>query len=85
RTFVQVLAPFAPHHAEEMWSAVGEGSVHEQAWPGYDEALIAEEEITLVVQVNGKLRARVTVPAGISEDEATERALARARVRPHVA
>jgi len=85
RTFVQVLAPFAPHHAEEMWSAMGEGySVHEQAWPGYDEDLIAEEEITLVVQVNGKLRDRVTVPADISEEAAREQALASERVRPHV-
>jgi leucyl-tRNA synthetase len=85
RTFVAVLAPFAPHHAEEMWAEMGEeGSVHEQAWPGYDESLIAEEEITLVVQVNGKLRDRVTVPAGISEEAAKEQALASERVRPHV-
>jgi leucyl-tRNA synthetase len=85
RTFVAVLAPFAPHHAEEMWAGTGEGgSVHEQAWPGYDEALIAEDEITLVVQVNGKLRDRVTVPAGISEETAKEQALASEKVRPHV-
>ncbi len=85
RTFVTVLAPLAPHHAEEMWAELGEvGSVHEQAWPGYDEALIVEEEITLVVQVNGKVRDRVTVPAGISEEDAREQALASERVRPHV-
>ena len=85
RTFVAVLAPFAPHHAEEMWAEMGEeGSVHEQAWPSYDEALIAEEEITLVVQVNGKLRDRVTVPAGIGEEAAKEQALASEKVRPHV-
>jgi leucyl-tRNA synthetase len=85
RTFVAVLAPFAPHHAEEMWAGMGEaGSIHEQAWPGYDEALIAEEEITLVVQVNGKLRDRVPVPAGISEEAAKEQALASEKVRPHV-
>src|SRR4028118_1761040 len=85
RTFVAVLAPFAPHHAEEMWAGVGGGgSGHEQAWPGYDEALITEEEITLVVQVNGKLRDRVTVPTGISEEAAKEQALASEKVRPHV-
>ena len=85
RTFVLVLAPLAPHHAEEMWAEMGEGgSVHEQAWPGYDQALIVEEEITLVVQVNGKVRDRVTVPAGISEEAAREQALASERVRPHV-
>ena len=85
RAFVLVLAPFAPHHAEEMWAAIGEPySVHEQPWPAYDEALISAEEITLVVQVNGKLRDRVSVPADISEDEAKELALSSAKVRPHV-
>jgi len=85
RTFVLVLAPFTPHHAEELWDALGEPySVHEQAWPGYDEALIQADEITLVVQVNGKLRDRVTVSADISEEAARELALASAKVRPHV-
>jgi leucyl-tRNA synthetase len=78
RTFVLVLAPFTPHHAEETYS------VHEQAWPGYDEALIQADEITLVVQVNGKLRDRVTVAADISEEAARELALASTKVRPHV-
>ena len=85
RTFVLILAPFAPHHAEEMWEAFGEPySVHEQAWPGFDEALIQADEITLVVQVNGKLRDRVTVPADISGEAAKDLALASAKVRPHV-
>ena len=85
RTFVLLLAPFAPHHAEEMWEALGEPySVHEQPWPGWDEALIAAEEVTLVVQVNGKLRDRMSVPADISEEDAKELALSSARVRPHV-
>ncbi len=85
RTFALVLAPFAPHHAEEMWAATGEPySVHEQAWPAWDEALISADEITLVVQVNGKLRDRVSVPADISEDDARELALSSAKVRPHV-
>jgi leucyl-tRNA synthetase len=85
RTFVLVLAPFAPHHAEEMWAAVGEPySVHEQAWPSWDESLIAAEQITLVVQVNGKLRDRIVVPADIAEEEAKELALSSTKVRPHV-
>ncbi len=85
RTFVLVLAPFTPHHAEELWAALGEPfSVHEQGWPGYEEALIQADEITLVVQVNGKLRDRVTVPADISEEAARELALGSARVQPHV-
>src|SRR5215208_4808451 len=85
RTFALVLAPFAPHHAEEMWAAMGESySVHEQVWPAWDETLIAAEEITLVVQVNGKLRDRIEVPADITEAAAKELALSSERVRPHL-
>jgi leucyl-tRNA synthetase len=85
RAFVTVLAPFAPHHAEEMWAAMGEEySVHERAWPGYEEALIQAQEITLIVQVNGKLRDRIEAPADISEDAAKELAISSARVRPHL-
>jgi leucyl-tRNA synthetase len=85
RTFATVLAPFAPHHAEEMWAAMGEEySVHLQKWPCWDESLIVAEEITLVVQVNGKLRDRIEVPADIAEEEAKKLALSSARVRPYV-
>jgi len=85
RTFVLVLAPFAPHHAEEMWALMGfPYSVHEQAWPEWDEGLIAEKAFTLVVQVNGKLRDRIEAPADVSEDTAKELALASMKVRPHV-
>jgi leucyl-tRNA synthetase len=85
RTFVLVLAPFAPHHAEEMWAAMGEPySVHEQAWPAWDETSIQAAEITLVVQVNGKLRDRIEVPTDITEETAKELALSSAKVRPHV-
>jgi leucyl-tRNA synthetase len=85
RTFVLVLAPFAPHHAEEMWEDLGEPySVHEQSWPAWDENLIRAEEITLVVQVNGKLRDRIEVPADITEEAAKELALSSERIRPHV-
>jgi leucyl-tRNA synthetase len=85
RTFVTVLSPFAPHHAEELWAAMGEEySVHEQAWPDYEEALIQAQEITLIVQVNGKLRDRIEAPADISEEAARDLALSSARVRPHL-
>jgi leucyl-tRNA synthetase len=85
RTFVTVLAPFAPHHAEEMWAKMGEEySVHLREWPSWDESLILAEEITLVVQVNGKLRDRIEAPADITEEGARELALSSARVRPHV-
>jgi leucyl-tRNA synthetase len=85
RTFVTVLSPFAPHHAEELWAAIGEEySVHEQAWPDYEEALIQAQEITLIVQVNGKLRDRIEAPADISEAAARDLALSSPRVRPHL-
>ncbi|QYJ16188.1 Leucine--tRNA ligase [Rubrobacter xylanophilus DSM 9941] len=85
RTFLLVLAPFAPHHAEEMWEILGEEySVHEQAWPRWDEELVREETVTLVVQVNGKLRDRVEAPAGVDEGQARELALASERVRAHI-
>jgi len=85
RTYTRLLAPFAPHHAEEMWEALGEEfSVHQQWWPEWDEAAIAEEEITLIVQVNGKLRDRIEAPADVSEEGAKELALASERVVPHV-
>ena len=72
-----MLAPIAPHIAEELWHSLGrEGSVHLQPWPEVDEEAARDEEITLVVQVNGKLRDRVSVPVGISEEEAREKALA---------
>jgi len=85
RSFLLVLAPFAPHHAEEMWEILGEEySVHEQGWPSWDEELVREETVTLVVQVNGKLRDRVEAPAGVDEDRARELALSSERVRAHV-
>jgi leucyl-tRNA synthetase len=75
--YLKMLAPVAPHITEEMWSQLGKPySIHTQAWPKVDEAAAADDEVTLVVQVNGKLRDRITVAAGISEEEARARALA---------
>jgi leucyl-tRNA synthetase len=66
-----VLAPFAPHLAEELWSRMGyERSVHLERWIEPDPAALAVGEITLVVQVNGKVRARIQTPPGIAEDDA---------------
>ena len=61
-----------------------EYSVHEQAWPGFEEALIQAQESTLIVQGNGRLRDRIEAPADISEVAARELALSSARVRPHL-
>jgi leucyl-tRNA synthetase len=85
RIFVLALAPLAPHHAEEIWSRLGlPYSVHEQPWPGYDEDLIREEQVTLVVQINGKVRDRIEAPADVSEEIAKKLALSSAKIRPHV-
>jgi len=70
-TLLLLLAPTAPHMTEELWQRLGhKQSIHNQYWPKWDEALAKEEEITLVVQVNGKLRDRINVPVSITEDEA---------------
>jgi leucyl-tRNA synthetase len=71
----KLLAPFAPHFAEELWSRLGgEGLVSLAVWPEADPALLERDEVTLVVQVNGKLRGRIQVPRGCSKEEALERA-----------
>jgi leucyl-tRNA synthetase len=89
-----LVAPSAPHLAEELWertsaeggSASGGGhtySIHNHAWPEWDKELARDEEITLVVQVNGKLRDRLQVPVDVTEERAKELALASARVHTH--
>jgi leucyl-tRNA synthetase len=74
---VVMLSPFAPHTAEELWHMLGHraGLTH-TPWPTFDPEIAKAEEIVVPVQVNGKLRARVTVPAETGEDELRERALA---------
>jgi len=83
--FLRLLAPSAPHLAEELWNRSGHPyTVHNQRWPEYNEELAKEEEITLVIQVNGRLRDKVLVPASISEVEAKELALGRQRVKGYI-
>ncbi|MFO7712005.1 MAG: leucine--tRNA ligase [Dehalococcoidia bacterium] len=85
RTLLLLLAPTAPHLSEELWARTGHTySVHTQAWPEYDEELAREEEITLAIQVNGKLRDKVVVPASITEAEARQLALGRERVKVYI-
>ena len=84
RNLVLMMAPITPFLAEELWSQVGgQYSVHQQPWPEWDEELAADEMITLVVQVNGKLRDRIDVPADVSEEDARSVALASDRVKQH--
>jgi leucyl-tRNA synthetase len=85
-TFVLLLSPFAPHLAEELWRALGHsGTIAYEPWPTYDPALTKADEIELPVQVNGKLRSKITVPADIGEAELREVALADARIKELIA
>lgn len=71
-----LLAPFAPHITEEIWEMTGHAdSIHLQAWPVYDPAAIVEDEITIVVQINSKVRDRMLVPAGLAAAQMQERVL----------
>src|SRR5262245_8068867 len=80
-----MLAPVAPFMAEEVWARKGRTySIHQQTWPTYDEALAADEEITLVLQVNGKVRGRLTMPVNLSEEQARSVALQSEAVRRHL-
>ncbi|MEA5112817.1 MAG: leucine--tRNA ligase [Geobacteraceae bacterium] len=81
---VLLLAPFVPHIAEELWAGLGHGGGLDSAsWPAWDEAALVEEEITIVVQVNGKLRGKINVAAGAGEDEVKSAALADEKVLAH--
>ena len=75
--FLRILCPYASHLVEELWQRLGsEGLACQASWPSWDEALCVDETITLVVQVNGKLRDRVEVPAGVDKEELERLALA---------
>ncbi|MBO8140544.1 MAG: leucine--tRNA ligase [Firmicutes bacterium] len=83
---VLLLAPFAPHLAEELWHMIGRtGSVHEQPWPSFDPDLVQADEMEIVVQVDGRVRDRMMVPRDLADDEVKARALALPRVAEHVA
>ncbi len=85
RTMILLVAPFAPHLAEELWQRTGGAySVHQQPWPEWDEAWVQAQTITLVVQVNGKLRDRIEAPADIDDDSARALALDSEAVQRHL-
>ena len=79
---IKMLAPFAPHMTEELWSIlIGEGSVHQQKWPECDEAATVKAEVQIVLQINGKVRDRIMIATGISREEMEVAAKANARVQ----
>ncbi len=89
-----MLAPMAPHITEELWrraggtdvsrSAGSSEGVHQQPWPGFSPELAAAEIVTLVIQVNGKMRDKVDMPADVTQDEAIQTALGREKIRPYI-
>ena len=86
RSLCLLLAPFAPHLSEELWERIGERySVHEQAWPEWDEELARPATIQMPVQVNGKVRARFQVEVDAEDDDVTTLALEQPNVRNHLA
>ena len=85
-TLLLLLAPFAPYMTEELWERRGgRGSIHGQIWPAFDPAIAAAKEVTLVVQIDGRLRERIAAPAGISNSAAEELALASTKVKAALA
>jgi len=84
RTLI-LLAPFAPHITEELWEIVGnKDSIHKQDWPKYEPELVKEEKITLIIQINGRVRDKIEVEADISEDEARDLTLNREKVKKRI-
>ena len=83
--FLLLLAPIAPHISEELWEFTGHSySIHDQSYPSWDDKLAAEEYITLVLQVNGKVRDRIQVEPNIAEDTAQELALASPKIKTFI-
>ena len=81
---VLMLLPFAPHAMSELWERVGRGDAVRAPWPAYDEELVRAEEVLIVVQVNGKVRSRISLPAGSPTEEVEEAALADEKVQPWI-
>jgi len=82
KSMIILLAPFAPHISEELWQQTdNKDSVHEQAWLKHDPKLIKEKTITLIIQINGKMRDKVEVKANISEQEARDLTLSREKIK----
>jgi leucyl-tRNA synthetase len=85
-SFLQLLAPFAPHIAEELWERLGEKpSVLDAAWPKFDPAKLVSTETKLVVQVNGKHRGELIVPVGTAQEAALAQAKENPKIAPHLA
>ena len=86
KKFLQIFSPFAPHITEELWSMLGEkSSINLSNWPKWDENLIKDEEVKIVVQINGKVRVELMIPADLEEKDVRKKALANEVVLRYVA
>ncbi|MBI5789077.1 MAG: leucine--tRNA ligase [Candidatus Schekmanbacteria bacterium] len=85
RSVLLLLAPFAPHISEELWRTLGyPASISQQPWPVYDEAIASEDEVTVVIQINGKLRSKINLPKDAGEETIKQSALSDARIREFI-
>jgi leucyl-tRNA synthetase len=83
---VLMLSPMTPHASEEMWEILGNsGTISAQKWPAYREDLTREEQVEVVIQINGRMRGKILVEAGLSEGDLRERVLNDARIAPLLA
>jgi leucyl-tRNA synthetase len=81
---VSLIQPYAPHVAEELWERLGHERLWTQPWPVADERLLQRDTVQLVLQVNGKVRDKIEVPAGLSEEELIALAKASEKVQAHL-
>jgi len=80
---IKLLSPVAPHFCEELWESLGnKGSIFKERWPEYDPKMLVEETVTIIIQVNGKVRSKLDVPADITEEELKNLALADEKLKP---
>jgi leucyl-tRNA synthetase len=91
RTFLVLLDPFAPHIASELWEklnmkfSAAAGDIAEERWPTYDERLLIEDEIEIVIQINGKVRDRMKMPILATEEDLESAALSNPKIQPRIA
>jgi leucyl-tRNA synthetase family protein len=84
KTLLQLLAPFAPHITEELWHQLGEReSIHLSVWPKYDESLVIEDQVTVGVQINGKLRAEITLAKDMDTKEVEKMVLELSKIKEY--